>query len=360
MECNRRKRLRALRARLAEQDADGFLVSHLPNIFYLCGFSGSAGSLVVTGSSAILFTDARYATQSRDEVEGARTRIVRGSQFEAICEELRRLRVRRLAFESNHLSVQQQCLLRRAAGPRIRWLAVSGWVEELRARKDPQEVARMRQAARLASDVVEAVLPLIRPGVRELELAAEIDYRMRRGGASGPAFETIVASGRRSALPHARPSGKRLRKNELVLLDLGAILRHYCSDLTRTVYLGRAPERVQTWYAAVQEAQQAACAEIRPGVPASEVDRKAREILERYRLGRYFVHSTGHGIGLEVHEGPRLAAGQQVQLEEGFVVTVEPGIYREGTGGVRIEDDVLVSSRGAILLTDAPRHLIEL
>lgn len=345
---------------MAEAGLDALLVSHLPNIFYLCGFSGSAGSLLLTRDSATLFTDSRYTVQARAEVVGARPRVVRGGLAETLGEALRTRRVRRLGYEGARLSVLQHRLFRRSASSRTSWRPISGWVEALRTRKSVQEVARIRQAARLASQVAREVIPLIKPGVRETEIAAEIDFRMRQGGASRSAFETIVASGRRTALPHARPTGKRLRKNELVLLDLGAILRHYCSDLTRTVYLGRAPARVKAAYRAVLEAQLTAREALRPGFTAAEVDAAARKVLERNGLGRYFVHSTGHGLGLEVHEEPRLAAGQTVRIEEGFVVTIEPGVYWEGLGGIRIEDDVVVTNRGPQTLTDAPRDLIEL
>lgn len=345
---------------MAEEGVDALLVSHLPNIFYLCGFSGSAGCLLVMSASALLLTDARYSLQARAEVTGARICIVRDGLATALAGILRAQEVRQLAFEGARLSVLQQRLFRRSTGSRTAWRPISGWVEDLRTRKSPREVARMRQASRLASSVVREVLPLLRPGVRENEIAAEIDYRMRRGGASGAAFETIVASGRRTALPHARPSGKRLRKNELVLLDLGAILRHYCSDLSRTIYLGRAPERVRAAHRAILEAQAAARDALRPGVSAESVDAAARQVLMRNGLGRYFVHSTGHGLGLEVHEEPRLAVGQKTRIQEGFVVTLEPGVYWEGVGGIRVEDDVVVTRRGHEVLTDAPRELIEL
>jgi Xaa-Pro aminopeptidase len=187
----------------------------------------------------------------------------------------------------------------------------------------------MRRAARLISEVFEQVVKKIKPGVEELELAAEVDFLMRRLGAEGPSFETIIASGPRAALPHARPTSKRLRRNELVVLDLGAILRHYCSDMTRTVYLGKAPKRVKTWYKAVLEAQAAGIEALGAGVEAGEPDLAARRVLDSYGLGKYFVHSTGHGLGIEVHEDPRLAAGQKRLLEAGMVVTVEPGVYME-------------------------------
>ena len=183
---------------------------------------------------------------------------------------------------------------------------------------------------------------------------------MRRKGASGEAFETIVASGPRSALPHARPTDKRVGKNELVVLDLGAILGQYCCDLTRTVYVGRAPARIRRWYQAVQQAQAAAREALRDGVAAAQVDAAARRILKRFRLNHRFVHSTGHGLGLEVHEEPRLARGQTKLVQAGNVVTVEPGVYVEGVGGIRIEDDVAVFPNGTEVLTSAPREFLEI
>src|SRR5579863_7085639 len=218
----------------------------------------------------------------------------------------------------------------------------------------------MRKAAILASDIVMEAADLLKPGVREFEVAAEIEYQMRKRGASGPAFETIVAFGERGAFPHARPTSKRLRKNEFVVLDLGAILGHYCSDITRTYFVGRATERVRRWYKAVLEAQSAAIAAVAGGVTCGEVDAAARKVLAGYRLDKYFVHSTGHGLGLVVHEDPRLARGQEKRLEPGNVVTIEPGIYVEGVGGIRIEDDVAVHANRSEVLTRASRDLIEL
>jgi Xaa-Pro aminopeptidase len=266
----------------------------------------------------------------------------------------------RLGFDQAHLTQAEWMRLRAVTGARIGWRPAAGLVEDLREVKGPDELERMRRAAKLGSEVMEELLSLIKPGVSELELAAEADYRMRRKGASGPAFETIVASGTRTALPHARPTEKRLRKNELVVLDLGAILRHYCSDLTRTVYLGRAPARLRMWHRALEEAQRAALDALQPGKSAGHVDRAARRALERHQLGRFFMHSTGHGLGIEVHEGPRLGRGQKQAIRKGNVVTLEPGIYVEGIGGMRLEDDVAVHASGPEVLTSAPRGLLEL
>ncbi len=360
MERWHRKRLALLRRRVTSAGADALLVTHPPNIFYLSGFSGSAGALLVEPGRVTLFTDGRYAIQSRQEAPGVRVRISRGSLLAAVGQLLRQGGKAKVAFDPVRLSVAQDRELRRAAGSKICWLGLANAVEELRACKGPEELAQMRQAARLGCAVLAEVLPLVKPGVRELELAAEIEYSMRQKGASGPAFETIVAFGARTALPHARPTGNRLRKNELVVLDLGAILGHYCCDLTRTVYVGRAPSRIRRWYQAVVEAQAAAREALRVGVAAGEVDAAARAVLKGFRLERHFVHSTGHGLGLEVHEEPRLAKGQTKLIQAGNVVTVEPGIYVPGVGGMRIEDDLAVLAGRTEVLTGAPREFLEL
>jgi len=360
MEPAYRKRRELLRRRMVNAGVAGLVVTHAPNVFYLCGFSGSAGILLLESRGATLVTDSRYALQAREEVQGGRVHIARGGLLCAIGERLRLLGRGRVAFEAARLTVSQIGELRRAAGAGIRWMGIEDWVEDVRAVKGPHEIARMRAAARLGSAVFQEVLPLIKPEVREFELAAEIDYRMRRRGASSAAFETIVASGARAALPHARATSKALRKNELVVLDLGAILRGYCCDLTRTVYLGRAPSTLRQWYAAVLEAQVAARHALRPGAAAAEVDAAARRVLRRSGLLAHVVHSIGHGLGLEVHEAPRLAPGQSTRLRVGNVVTLEPGVYAEGIGGIRVEDDVVILARGTEVLTDATREFLEL
>jgi Xaa-Pro aminopeptidase len=355
-----RQRLQALREQLARHRVEALLVTHLPNIFYLCGFTGSSGVLLVELERATLITDRRYTTQARDEVHVVRVRVASQGLLAAVAGLLAGRRRLKLAFEAAHVRVSQRDELLRRLGRQVHLRGVVGWVEALRARKDAEELERMRASAALASRVWTEVLPLIRPGVHELELAAEIEYRMRRAGASGPAFDTIVASGARAALPHGRATVKPLQKNELVVFDWGAILRGYCSDLTRTVFLGRAPARLRKWYDAVRAAQQAAWAMLRPGVTAEAVDAAARSVLRRHGLARYFTHSTGHGLGIEVHEEPRLARRQKTCLEAGHVVTIEPGIYLPGMGGIRIEDDLAITPVGATPLTHAPRELLEL
>jgi Xaa-Pro aminopeptidase len=359
----RRKRLARVRELMERGGVDALLVTHIPNVFYLSGFTGDSGALLMEHTRATLLTDSRFTTQAGEELAPTRVglKIVKGSLTAAAGAELVRRRFRgRAAFEGARVTVAEATLLRKASGGKIRWRGVSGWVEQLRRLKDEDEIERMREAARLGSKVIVEVLSLIHPGVRECDLAAEIEFRMRRGGASGPAFETIVASGARGALPHARATTKAFRPNELVVIDMGAILRHYCSDLTRTVYLGRASARVRRWYRAVAEAQAAACQALRPGAPCSAPDSAAREVLRGYGLEKAFIHSTGHGLGIEVHEAPRLGRGQSLPLESSSVVTIEPGVYLERTGGIRVEDDVLVLPGGPEILTDAPRDFLEL
>lgn len=349
-----------LRLIISKIPADALLVMHLPNIRYLCGFTGSAGLLLVESDRATLFTDSRYTFQAREEVVGARVHIAAGGLLAAVGRHLRSRRRLALAYSPSQLTVAQMDALQTAIGKRIRWVKAPNAVEQLRAIKDEAELAAMRDAAALISHVFKQIVPKIRVGLSELDLSAEIEFAMKREGASGPSFETIVASGPRSAWAHARPTSKPLAKNELVVLDLGAILRGYCSDMTRTVFLGRSSSRVRSLYGAVLEAQEAAKAFIRPGVTANDVDAAARKVLKSHGLARYFTHSTGHGLGLEVHETPRLGRGEKTVIQQGMVLTVEPGVYVEGLGGIRIEDDVVVTPSGAVDLTTAPRELLEL
>jgi Xaa-Pro aminopeptidase len=356
-----RSRIHRLRLSFSTLNADALLVTHLPNIRYLCGFTGSAGIVLVDHSRATLFTDSRYTLQARREVHDAATVIAPHGLIRAVGEALKARRgTIRLAFAPAQLTVAQKTALQLATGARLRWLAAPDLIERLRAVKDGDELVRMRQSARLISDVWTAAVRNVRPGVSELAVAADIERSMKLRGASGPSFESIVASGPRSAWPHARPTPKLLRKNELVVLDQGAILRDYCSDMTRTVFLGRSTNRVRSLYNAVLHAQEAAIAAIRPGVSAASVDAAARKVFKQSGLERYFTHSTGHGLGLEIHEMPRLGRGEETLLEEGMVVTVEPGLYIERLGGIRIEDEVLVTAQGAEVLTSASREFLEL
>jgi Xaa-Pro aminopeptidase len=353
-------RCRKLKNQLEMSELDALVITKRSNWYYLTGFTGDAGALVVSRQGITLVTDGRFTVQAKAETAGIEVVLQKKALYEDTGEVLKRRASRRIGFDPQQLTVAQWKTLRSASRGKGTWVTATGLVEGLRARKEAAELTAMRKAAVLAGEVLEGVLKLIKPGVRETEIGAEIEYQMRKKGAAGVSFESIVASGPRSALPHAHPTAKRLRKNELVVLDLGAILHHYCSDITRTVYLGRISPRIRKWYQAVKEAQQAAIRSIRPGVSCGEVDATARQVLAGHGLEQYFVHSTGHGLGLEVHEEPRLARGQKRKLEAGNVVTIEPGVYVAGVGGIRIEDDVLVTATGSEVLTRVTRDLIEL
>lgn len=357
------QRRRALKKQLDEADLSALVVTQPASWYYLTGFTGEAGALVVSAHSTTLITDSRFTEQGRREASGVRVIQQTRALSTSVGEFLKILagRGRRsVGFSSGHTTVAQLQAMKKAAGARVRWTPAEGYVEALRGRKDVQELAVMRRAAALADKVMAKALRLLKPGVRELEIAAEIEYQMRQLGASGPAFETIVAFGERAAFPHARPTDKRLKKNELVVIDMGAILGHYCSDITRTVVVGKASPKVRGWHKAVQEARTAAVAVVRAGATCGEVDAAARQVLAGHKLDRYFTHSTGHGLGIEVHEDPRVAKGQKQKLEPGNVITIEPGVYVPGVGGIRIEDDVAVHSGDAEVLTRTPRDIIEI
>jgi len=355
------QRRRALRKQLDEADLSALIVTQPASWYYLTGFTGEAGALVLSSQGTTLITDGRFTEQARREARGVKI-IQQVHALPTAVGEFLKASARRgkVGFPAAHLTVAQFRAMKRAAGPRVRWAPAEGYVERLRGHKDAQELAVMRRAAALADKVMAKAFTILKPGVRELEVAAEIEYQMRLLGASGPAFETIVAFGERSAYPHARPTDKRLRKNELVVLDMGAILAHYCSDITRTVVVGKASPKVRGWHKAVQEARTAAVAAVRAGATCGEVYAAARQVLAGYRLDRYFTHSTGHGLGIEVHEDPRVAKGQKQKLEPGNVITIEPGVYVPGVGGIRIEDDVAVHSGETEVLTRTPRDIIEI
>ncbi len=354
------ERRHALRKEFAAAKLDCLLIADAANVYYLTGFTGEAGAVLLSAVGCTLFTDGRFKVQAREETSGIRVVLQEGTLFSSVGEVLRAAGEQSVGFDPNRLTVAQLRALRKTSGARCRWKATAGLVEYLRARKDAREIAQMRKAAILAGKVLEQAIRLLKPGVRELEIAGEIEYQMRKEGASGPSFETIVAFGKRAALPHARPTAKRLRKNELVVLDLGVILGHYCSDITRTVFVGRAPKRIRGWYRAVLEARSAAIAAVKAGAACGDVDAAARGVLAGHHIDGHFVHSTGHGLGLEVHEDPRIARGQKRRLEPNNVVTIEPGVYFAGVGGIRIEDAVVVHADGSEVITRVPRDLIEL
>lgn len=327
------------------------LLTHLVNIRYLTGFTGSAGMAALSLRDGFLWVDPRYTLQAREQAAGVEVVEEKKGILKAVGAWLGKNRIRSIAFEAPHLTCAQFEALRKEAGEALEFKPAQDLIEDLRVVKDQEEIDAIRKAGVITSQAFEEVLPKVQPGVSERELAAEIDYHMRLKGAEGSAFETIVASGVRSAYPHARPSSKVLQESELVIFDLGAILAGYAADMTRTVYLGNPNQRVRKLYSAVLEAQAGAVQSVRDASPAKKVDATARRILAKYGLSRYFTHSTGHGVGLEIHERPRLGKGEATRLRAGSVITVEPGVYLEGFGGIRIEDTLLVGPESCEVLT---------
>jgi Xaa-Pro aminopeptidase len=365
-------RLRRLQASLSEHKLDSLLIAHLPNVHYLCGFTGSAAALLVADRGAILFTDGRYTAQAREEVEGAKVVIARKSPLVAAAEWLavqrRSLTLASLpsvSVSSVSVGIEPESI---TAGMRDRLAAVlkgkarlrsaPPLVERARMVKDAAEILRVRRAVELGASLFDIARKKIRPGVTEVEVAAAMEYEARCAGAEGMSFPTILASGTRSAIVHGRASGARIPRRGFVVCDFGVILAGYCSDRTRTVHVGRPSGEARRLYEAVLEAQQSAIAAVHPGATAAEVDGAARRVLRKRKLARFFTHSTGHGLGLEIHEAPRLAAGQTQKLEPGMVITIEPGAYVPGKWGVRIEDVVLVTASGCEALTSTDKELI--
>ncbi|MCU1252796.1 MAG: Aminopeptidase YpdF NP-specific [Edaphobacter sp.] len=364
--------LRKRRAATAAKNAgvDGMLVTHLPDVRYLCGFTGSNGALVLAGGRAVLFTDGRYTAQAKAEAVGTRVVIAKKPAVMAACEWMAAAGVRRCGFDAANTTVAGLETMRKAVAAgasganakarRGMFVALGPVVARMREVKDAEEIVKMRAAARVGCELFEGMLTYLEAGLTEAEVAATLEYAARLAGAEGMSFDTIVASGLRSALPHGRATGAKLPKRGFVTLDFGVILDGYSSDMTRTVHMGKAMPGERDVYDSVLEAQEAAVAAVAPGVTAGEVDEAARSVLRRVKLDKYFSHSTGHGVGLEIHEGPRLAAKQKQVLEQGMVITIEPGVYMPGRFGLRIEDMVLVTAKGGEVLTPSVKAWIEL
>jgi Xaa-Pro aminopeptidase len=359
------RRIGALRRKLGRAGLSGLVVTHLPDLRYLSGFTGSSAALAVTRRSARLFTDGRYKAQAAEEVKAAQVEIVSGAPAVAAVQWLAaQPGVEIAGFDPAWTTVADLARWKAALPARLRRAFLTALpaplVEPLRRIKDEDELALMIEAALTGCKLFEHILGFIRPGLREVDVAAELEHRARLLGAEGMSFETIAASGVRSALPHGRATSAVLPRRGFLTLDFGIILGGYCSDMTRTVYLGSPKADERNTYNAVLEAQEAALAAVAAGVSCGEVDEAARSVLRREGLAEAFSHSTGHGVGLEIHESPRIGAGQTTRLLAGMVVTIEPGVYLAGRFGVRIEDMVVVTATGGKVLTPAPKALIEL
>jgi Xaa-Pro aminopeptidase len=339
---------------------EALAVAHLPNVRYLTGFTGSNAVLLLSARRPVLYTDPRYTLQARAECDVPVRIVARGPLWTEAAREVQRRGWRNVGLEAQHLNHAAWQAVAQALGRGIRLKDGSGLIENLRMMKGPEEIEAIRRAVDLAARAFAKAMRKARAGLTELALAASIDHQMRLLGASGPAFETIVASGERSALPHARPSSRTIAPDRILLVDMGASLDGYCSDMTRVAFTGTPSPRARRLFDAVLEAQHAAVAAVKPGVQVSAVDAAARAALRKHGLDKLFTHSTGHGLGLEIHEGPRLGRLAAGELKPGMVITIEPGAYEEGYGGVRIEDTVLVTPTGAEILTPTSKEFLEI
>ena len=359
----RSERIESLLARLSDEGLDAAVIAHPPNIRYLTGFSGSAGLLLVCRQGVLFITDFRYDTQSREEV-GALARIVidGAGSWERLLKLLPEYPlVRSVGFEGHVVTVREAERLAGEEAGAWRFQPKTDLVERLRVAKAPEEVDAIRAAGAVATAALEEACGAVRPGQTEFEVAALLEAALRRHGSEDYPFPSIVASGPRSALPHARTSSRAVARGEFLLLDFGAVVDGYASDVTRTFVVGAPPtDRQAEVFAVVRRAQQAALDGLRPGLTGRAGDALARDVIAAAGHGPAFGHSLGHGLGLEVHEAPRLARTVEQALPEGAVVTVEPGVYYSDWGGVRIEDDVVLRSGGAALLTQFPRDLLVL
>ena len=359
------RRIGQLRRRITRAGLHGLLVTHLPDVRYLCGFSGSSAALAITRRAARLFTDGRYIAQAAEEVKGAKVEIVASSPaVNAIQWLAAQPGLENAGFDPAFTSVAEITRLRAALPSHLRRAFLTPLaaplVEPLRLVKDEDELAIMIEAALMGCRLFDHMLGFIRPGLAEYEVAAELEYQARNMGAEGMSFETIVASGVRSSLPHGRASSAKLPRKGFVTLDFGIIREGYCSDMTRTIHLGKPSTREREAYQAVLQAQESGVAAVTAGARCGDVDEATRSVLREAGLAEWFTHSTGHGVGIEIHESPRVGAGQATKLLPGMVVTIEPGIYMPGQFGIRIEDMVAVTKTGGQILTPAPKALIEL
>ena len=363
-----KRRLTSLRRQLQAAGAPAILVTHLPDLRWLSGFTGSSAALVVSARQAMLFTDGRYRAQAEQELAGSGVifRIVDSAPArEAVLWAIGQAECASLAYDAEQTTVAELDRLRAALPVRQRRGFLVPQQEQvvaaLRMRKDADEIATMAEAAALGCSLFDHILGFLRPGLAEVAVAAELEHQARLRGAEGMSFETIVASGPRSSMPHGRASSSRLPRRGFLTLDFGVILKGYCSDMTRTVCFGQPTARERQVYDAVLAAQQSGLASVRAGATCEAVDQAARGVLQAAGFAEAFSHSTGHGVGLQIHEAPRIAARQKAKLESGMVITIEPGAYFPGQFGVRIEDTVVVQRGGCRNLTEAaPTALIQL
>lgn len=350
------QRVENFRNLMKENGLDGMLLTSQYNLRYLTNFTGTAGLAVISMDDAVFITDFRYVEQAGEQAQGYTIVQHEGNVIREIASQVSKLGIKKLGFEEEFVTYKGFHDYEKEI--RAELVPVSGLVEKLRMIKDQAEIDIIKEAAQIVDDAFEHILTYIRPGVSELDVSNELEFFMRKRGATSSAFDTIVASGERSALPHGVASEKRIEQGDFVTLDYGAYYKGYCSDTTRTIAVGEPSDKLKEIYAIVLEAQQRGVAQIKQGMTGKEADAITRDYIHSKGYGEFFGHSTGHGLGLEVHEGPTLSIRSVDTLQPGMVVTIEPGVYLSGVGGVRIEDDVLITKEGNEVLTHAPKELI--
>jgi Xaa-Pro aminopeptidase len=341
--------------RLLDAATDGMLITSPENVRYLCGFTGTEGTILLTRRQGFFLTDGRYTTQAQEQVKQL-TVITFRQKYQELGRIIKRLRVKTIGFEARHMTVAELQDLEKESRPAI-LKPCTDVLDRLRMIKDPSEIALLRTAARIAAQSLQEVFALIRPGVREMDIACELEYRMKKNGGEGAAFQPIVASGYRAALPHGVASSKKIAAGDMVVIDYGTMYRGYFSDETCTVFTGRPTARQKKIYGIVREAHDRAIAAVRPGKTLKMIDAAARGYIEKQGFKKYFNHGTGHGVGLNVHEPPRISYLAEGSVAAGMVMTIEPGIYIPGWGGVRIEDTVVVRDRGCEILTPSDKRI---
>lgn len=351
------KRLKNLRSRIKKSEADAVLVTKRENYMYLSGFTGSLAYMVITESKAVLITDFRYTEQATGQAPEYTIVQYRGSIINTLKEVLGDNKIEKLAFEDYSMTVNSYTELREKLG--IKGFVPFGTaIEELRQIKDEVELGKIKRAVEIADETFKYILGSIRPGITEVELAAEMEYHMKKLGAAGPSFETIVASGKRASMPHGVASEKKLEAGDVITLDFGALYNGYCSDMTRTVFLGEPGKELARIYRIVLDAQLKSLEGVKKGRKGKEIDLIARELIAAAGFGDNFGHGLGHAVGLEIHEEPRLSMTGVTKMKDGMVVTVEPGIYVNGLGGVRLEDMVVVKGDSPLILTSSTKEMI--
>ncbi len=356
---NYQQRISALCAVLQKLRLDAFISTHLPTVRYLCGFSGSNSLLIVQRDAVIFLTDFRYKEQIQTEVTADKKIIGRGNLIEFASKKNIFISLEKIGYEQDHCTITSFTSCQKFIGAK-KLSAAENIVENLRAIKEEEEISLIHAAAEISDKVFQKLLGIIKPGISENDISAEISYLHKKFGAEGDAFETIAASGERGALPHGRATNKKIKSGEFVTLDFGCVYQGYHSDMTRTVAVGKISSEMKKVYSIVLEAQEKACNDIAIGMKAKNLDATARNVIAKKGFKNYFGHSLGHGVGLEIHEAPKISAASTDVINAGQVITIEPGIYLPRRFGIRIEDCVVIRNGGGEILSSSPKNLIVL